>query len=56
MILEILKISDSRPYTWYGLRCHCYETTALVGTEDHFGPRDGVGTVPYRDIKPGPYI
>ena len=26
---------------------HCYENTALVGAEDHFGPRAGVGTGPY---------
>jgi len=26
---------------------HCYESTALVGAEDHFGPRAGVGTGPY---------
>ena len=26
---------------------HCYESTALVGAEDHFGPWAGVGTGPY---------
>ena len=26
---------------------HCYENNALVGAEDHFGPRAGVGTGPY---------
>ena len=33
--------------------CHCYESTALVGAEDHFGPGAGVGTGPYSAFVPG---